>query len=79
MHPSDIKIGQVVYAVFRKYGKHYLYGLVQEKSHNEHGLDGWWISILPTVSPKHDPHIEYLIQNRIGVIIPLKDILNTID
>ncbi len=43
--PKELKQGDTVNAIFRRYGNHHITGIVNEVSHNQHGLDGYWVSI----------------------------------
>ena len=74
MEKPSFELGEIVYAIFRKYKKYHLIGVITEISYNEHALDGWWISIIPTGNPKNDSHVDYLIVNRIHLLIPACDV-----
>lgn len=74
MKKEDLKVGQKVKAKFRKYGVHSIIGEVTEVCTNEHALQGTWVSIKVTGGNMNDPHVSWLVANRVGVLIPLKDV-----
>ena len=74
MKKEDLQVGQKVKAKFRKYGVHSIIGEVTEVCTNEHALQGTWVSIKVTGGNMNDPHVSWLVANRVGVLIPLKDV-----
>lgn len=74
MKKEELKVGQKVKAKFRKYGVHSIVGEVTEVCTNEHALQGTWVSIKVTGGNMNDPHVSWLVANRVGVLIPLKDV-----
>ena len=74
MKKEELKVGQKVKAKFRKYGFHSIIGEVTEVCTNEHALQGTWVSIKVTGGNMNDPHVSWLVANRVGVLIPLKDV-----
>lgn len=74
MKKEELKVGQKVKAKFRKYGVHSIIGAVTEVCTNEHALQGTWVSIKVTGGNMNDPHVSWLVANRVGVLIPLKDV-----
>ena len=61
-------------AKFRKYGVHSIIGEVTEVCTDEHALQGTWVSIKVTGGNMNDPHVSWLVANRVGVLVPLKDV-----
>ncbi len=74
MKKEELKVGQKVKAKFRKYGVHSIIGEVTEVCTDEHALQGTWVSIKVTGGNMNDPHVSWLVANRVGVLIPLKDV-----
>ena len=74
MKKEELKVGQKVKAKFRKYGVHSIIGEVTEVCTNEHALQGTWVSLKVTGGNMNDPHVSWLVANRVGVLIPLKDV-----
>ena len=74
MKKDEIKIGNVVQAKFRKYGIHTIVGVVREISTNEHALPGTWASLNVIGGELTDPTVKRLVDNRFGVLVPIKDI-----
>ncbi len=74
MKKEELKVGQKVKAKFRKYGVHSIVGEVTEVCTNEHALQGTWVSIKVTGGNMNDPHVSWLVANRVGVLVPLKDV-----
>ena len=75
MENEQIKVGDRVKAVFRKYGKHIVIGDVFEISTDEHALKGTWVSIKVTGGDKNDKQVRLMIQEQINVMVPLKDVI----
>ena len=78
MKKQEIRIGDKVKAKFRKYGTHIVIGEIFEISTDEHGLKGTWVSIKVTGGDMKDNRVNWMIQNRINVLVPLSDILEVI-
>ena len=79
MIQSEIKAGDKVKAKFRKYGVHSISGDVTEVCTNEHALEGTWVSIKVTGGNLCDPHVQWLIKYKVGVLIPIKDVTAVIN
>ena len=79
MIQSEIKVGDKVKAKFRKYGVHSVSGDVTEACTNEHALEGTWVSIKVTGGNLCDPHVQWLIKYKVGVLIPIKDVTAVIN
>lgn len=78
MKKEELKVGQKVKAKFRKYGVHSIVGEVTEVCTDEHALQGTWVSIKVTGGNMNDPHVSWLVTNRVGVLIPLKDVVEVL-
>ena len=78
MKNKELNIGDKVKAKFRKYGTHIVVGEIFEISTDEHGLKGTWVSIKVTGGDTKDNHVNWMIQNRINVMVPLSDILEVV-
>ena len=74
MENSKIKLGDKVKAKFRKYGVHSVIGTVTEVCTNEHALQGTWVSIKVTGGNMNDPHVQWLVNNKVGILVPIKDV-----
>lgn len=74
MKNIDIKNGNKVKAIFRKYGNHTIIGTIFEICTNEHALEGTWVSIKVTGGNMNDPHVSWLVKNKVGVMVPIKDV-----
>ena len=79
MIQSEIKVGDKVKAKFRKYGVHSISGNVTEVCTNEQALEGTWVSIKVTGGNLCDPHVQWLIKYKVGVLIPIKDVIAVIN
>lgn len=75
MKKEELKVGQKVKSKFRKYGVHSIVGEVAEVCTDEHALQGTWVSIKVTGGNLCDPHVQWLIKNKVGVLIPIKDVV----
>ena len=75
----EIKLGDKVTAIFRKYGQHKIIGEVIEIAINENTLKGAWLSIKVTGGNINDPHVSWLINNKINVLVPLSDVKGVIN
>ena len=78
MKKEELKVGQKVKAKFRKYGVHSIVDEVTEVCTDEHALQGTWVSIKVTGGNMNDPHVSWLVTNRVGVLIPLKDVVEVL-
>ena len=78
MKKEEIKIGNSVKAKFRKYGVHSIIGTVTEVCTDEHALQGTWVSLKVTGGNMNDPHVSWLAANRVGVLIPIKDVVEVL-
>lgn len=74
MKKEELKIGDTVKAVFRKYGRHLIYGKVTEISTDEHALEGTWVSIKVTGGDRNDKVVNTMIWYKHSVLVPLKDV-----
>lgn len=79
MTKSNIKVGDKVKAKFRKYGVHTIIGIVNEISEDEHALKGTWVGIKVTGGNMNDPHVSWMVANKVGCLVPLKDIVEVLD
>lgn len=70
----NLKVGDKVVAVFRKYGKHKVVGKITEISTDEHGLPGTWVSIRVSGGDIKDRQVVWLIQHSMLVMIPIEDV-----
>lgn len=57
-----------------KYGVHSIEGEVTEVCTDEHALEGTWVSLNVTGGNLCDPHVQWLIKNKVGVLVPIKDV-----
>ena len=78
MKKEQIKVGDKVKAIFRKYGKHTVIGEVFEISTDEHALEGTWVSIRVTGGDMTDKSVAYMVANRINVMVPIKDVVEVL-
>ena len=78
MNKEDIKIGDIVKAIFVKYGKHLVCGKVFEISTDEHALKGTWVSARVIGGDMSDWHVKMMVEHRINVMVPIRDVLETI-
>lgn len=74
MKNIEVKVGDKVKAKFRKYGVHSIEGEVTEVCTDEHALEGTWVSLKVTGGNLCDPHVQWLIKNRVRVLVPIKDV-----
>lgn len=74
MKKEELKLGDKVEAIFRKYGRHIVVGEVFEISTDEHALEGTWVSIRVSGGDMNDKHVAYMVANRFNVMVPLKDV-----
>ena len=78
MKKEELKVGQIVKAIFRKYGKHTVIGEVFEISTDEHALKGTWVSIKVTGGDTSDKQVSWMVANRINVLVPASDVLEVL-
>ena len=78
MKKEELKVGQIVKAIFRKYGKHTVIGEVFEISTDEHALKGTWVSIKVTGGDMSDKQVSWTVANRINVLVPASDVLEVL-
>ena len=78
MKKEELKIGDTVKAVFRKYGRHLIYGEVTEISTDEHALDGTWVGIKVTGGDRNDKVVNTMIWYKHSVLVPVKDVLEVL-
>lgn len=78
MKKEELKLGNKVKAIFRKYGKHIVIGEVWEISTDEHALDGTWVSIKVTGGDMSDKHISWMVANKMNVMVPISDVKEVI-
>ena len=79
MKKEELKLGNKVKAIFRKYGKHIVIGEVWEISTDEHALSGTWVSIRVSGGDMSDKHVAYMVANKFNVMVPIKDVLEVIE
>ena len=75
---EELKLGDKVKAIFRKYGKHIVIGEVWEISTDEHALDGTWVSIKVTGGDMSDKHVSWMVANKMNVMVPVSDVKEVI-
>lgn len=78
MKKEEIRIGDKVKAIFRKYGRHTVIGEVFEISTDEHALEGTWVSIRVTGGDMTDKSVAYMVANRINVMVPVRDVVEVL-
>lgn len=74
---KNIKIGDKVIAIFRKYGKHTVIGEVREISTDENGLPGTRVSIWVTGGNMNDKYVAFM-ASRFNVGVPIEDVKEVI-
>lgn len=79
MKKEELKLGDKVKAIFRKYGKHTVIGEVWEISTDEHALSGTWVSIRVSGGDMSDKHVAFMATNKFDVLVPIKDVLEVIE
>lgn len=79
MKKEQIKVGQKVKAIFRKYGSHIVIGEAFEISTDEHALRGTWVSIKVTGGDTSDNQVNWMIKNAINVMVPVSDVLEVLE
>ena len=79
MTKAELKVGMTVRANFRKYGVHSVIGEITEISTNEHALEGTWVSIKVNDGNKSDMCVQLLIKNKIQVMLPIRDVVETLN
>ena len=78
MKKEELKIGDTVKAIFRKYGRHLIYGKVNEVCTDEHGLEGTWVGIKVNGGDRTDKAVIRMIWFQHSVLVPLKDVLEVL-
>lgn len=78
MKKEQIKVGQKVKAIFRKYGSHIVIGEVFEISTDEHALRGTWVSIKVTGGDMEDKQVSWMVANRVNVMVPVSDVVEVL-
>lgn len=78
MKNIEVKVGDKVKAKFRKYGVHSIEGEVTEVCTDEHTLEGTWVSLKATGGNLCDPHVQWLIKNKVRVLVPIKDVVSKV-
>ena len=75
---EDLKIGDTVKAIFRKYGRHLIYGKVNEICTDEHALEGTWVGIKVNGGDRSDKVVNTMIWFQHSVLVPLKDVVEVL-
>lgn len=78
MNKEDIKVGDIVKAVFVKYGKHLVLGEVFEVSTDEHTLKVTWVSIRVNGGDMSDWHVKMMVEHHINVMVQIRDVLEIV-
>lgn len=78
MKKEELKLGDKVKAIFRKYGKHTVIGEVWEISTDEHALTETWVSIKVTGGDMSDKHVSWMVANIMNVMVPVSDVKEVI-
>ena len=79
MKKRQIKVGQKVKSIFRKYGSHIVIGEAFEISTDEHALKGTWVSIKVTGGDMEDKQVSWMVANRVNVMVPVSDVLEVLE
>ena len=74
MKKEELKLNDKVKAIFRKYGRHEIIGTVYEITTDENALQGTWVSIKVTDGNMNDPHVSWLVNNKVSVLVPVSDV-----
>ena len=53
-------------------------GVVNEICTDEHALEGIWIGLKVTGGNMYDPHVQWMVSNKVGCLVPLKDVVETL-
>ena len=75
---EDLKVGDTVKAIFRKYGRHLIYGKVNEICTDEHALEGTWVGIKVNGGDHSDKVVNTMIWFHNSVLVPLKDVMEVL-
>ena len=75
MKKEELKIGDTVKAIFRKYGNHIVIGEIWEISTDEHALKGDWVSLKVKDGDKKDKYVCWMIQEKINVMLSVFDVV----
>ena len=78
MKKEDIQLGNKVKAKFRKYGVHMIIGVVNEICTDEHALEGTWTGLKVTGGNMNDPHVQWMVHNKVGCLVPIKDVVGVL-
>lgn len=78
MKKEDIQLGNKAKAKFRKYGVHTIIGVVNKICTDEHALEGTWIGLKVTSGNMNDPHVQWMVSNKVGCLVPLKYVVETL-
>ena len=79
MNKEDVKVGDIVKAIFVKYGRHLVCGEVFEISTDEHALKGTWVSIRVSGGDTKDWHVKMMVEHHINVMVPIRDVLEIVN
>ncbi len=74
MKKEELNLNDKVKAIFRKYGRHEIIGTVYEIATDENALQGTWVSIKVTGGNMNDPHVSWLVKNKINIMVPVSDV-----
>ncbi len=74
MEESELKVGNIVKAIFRNHGNHTIIGIINEISTNEYSSKVTWVGIKVTDGNKKDSYVIWMIKNQVCCLIPLRDI-----
>lgn len=78
MNKEDIKVGDIVKAIFVKYGKHLVWGEVFEVSTDEHGLPGTWVSLKVAGGDMNDWQVKIMVKEHINVMVPINNVIQVL-
>ena len=74
MKKEELKVGDKVKAIFRKYGRHDIIGEAWNIATDENALQGTWVSIRVTGGNMNDPHVSWLVRNKVNILVPISDV-----
>ena len=75
MKKEELKLGDVVKAIFRKYGKHKVIGIVDEIFTNEHAFAGDWVGIKVVGGNMKDIQVAWMVHDKVGCLVPINDVV----
>ena len=52
--------------------------MVNEICTDEHALEGIWIGLKVTGGNMNDPHVQWMVNNKVGCLVPLKDVMKVL-